>query len=372
MNKHILIAGAGLSGAVIARELAEKNFKVSLFEKNDHIAGQCHTVRDAQTGIMLHSYGPHIFHTEIPEVWEYVNRYASFKPFINRVKAVYQNRVYSLPVNLHTINQIFSRSFSPREAAEYINQIKTVYDHEPLNFEEQALSLMGEELYKAFFRGYTIKQWGRNPVNLPASILKRLPFSFNYNDNYFNHKYQGIPELGYTAMCEAMLDHPNISLILKRAFTINDERDFHHVFYTGPIDQYFSYKFGRLQYRTLDFEKFYPDETLDGDYQGCAVMNYCDESVPFTRITEHKHFTPWETHKKTVCYREYSRECGETDTPYYPVRLTDRQEILDRYLAAATQEKKTTFIGRLAEYKYIDMDVTVKNALDSVNNFLMQ
>jgi len=139
MNKHILIAGAGLSGAVIARELAEKNFKVSLFEKNDHIAGQCHTVRDAQTGIMLHSYGPHIFHTEIPEVWEYVNRYASFKPFINRVKAVYQNRVYSLPVNLHTINQIFSRSFSPREAAEYINQIKTVYDHEPLNFEEQAL-----------------------------------------------------------------------------------------------------------------------------------------------------------------------------------------------------------------------------------------
>ncbi|MEY8711622.1 UDP-galactopyranose mutase [Mangrovibacter phragmitis] len=364
--KAIAIVGAGISGAVIARLLAEQGIKSVVFDKRDHIAGNCHSERDEQTQVMLHVYGPHIFHTDDQEVWEFVNQYSEFMPYTNRVKAVYNGAVYSLPVNLHTINQFFRQTLSPAEAKAFIEQQadKTITD--PQNFEEQAISMIGKELYEAFFKGYTLKQWGCHPTELPASILKRLPVRFNYNDNYFNHKYQGMPKEGYTEMVAEILNHPNITVKLNTAFEQAMASEFNHVFYSGPLDGYFNYSEGRLGYRTLDFEQF----SAEGDYQGTAVMNYCEETVPWTRITEHKYFSPWETHENTVCYKEYSRLCGEEDTPYYPVRLVKERSLLNKYLDMAQSLESITFVGRLGTYRYLDMDVTIREAIDVARHFL--
>ncbi|PWW11547.1 UDP-galactopyranose mutase [Mangrovibacter plantisponsor] len=362
----VAIVGAGISGAVIARLLAEQGIKSVVFDKRDHIAGNCHSERDEQTQVMLHVYGPHIFHTDDQEVWEFVNQYSEFMPYTNRVKAVYNGAVYSLPVNLHTINQFFRQTLSPAEAKAFIEQLadKTITD--PQNFEEQAISMIGKDLYEAFFKGYTLKQWGCHPTELPASILKRLPVRFNYNDNYFNHKYQGMPKEGYTEMVAAILNHPNITVKLSSAFEQAMASEFDHVFYSGPLDGYFNYSEGRLGYRTLDFEQF----SAKGDYQGTAVMNYCEETVPWTRITEHKYFSPWESHENTVCYKEYSRLCGEEDTPYYPVRLVKEKSLLNKYLDMAQSLESITFVGRLGTYRYLDMDVTIREAIDVARHFL--
>lgn len=357
--------GAGLSGAVIGRELAQAGWRVEVIEARDHIAGNCHTERDAETGVMVHVYGPHIFHTDDAEVWDYVNRFEIFLPYKNRVKTTYDGKVYSLPVNLHTINQFFGRSFRPDEARAFIEEIAEPIEA-PENFEEQALRFVGRDLYEAFFKGYTRKQWGCDPVELPASILKRLPVRFNYEDNYFFHTYQGMPESGYTGMVGRILDHPNIAVRLGESFVRSDAAQFDHVFYSGPLDGYFDYELGRLGYRTLDFERF----TYDGDYQGCAVMNYGDYAVPHTRITEHKHFAPWEEHARSVCYREFSRECGPGDIPYYPIRLVKEKEQLAAYVRRAEEEATVTFVGRLGTYRYLDMDVTIREALDTAQAFL--
>ena len=302
-NKKILIVGAGFTGAVIARELAKENYEVRVIDKRSHIAGNCHTERDSDTNIMVHKYGPHIFHTDNEEVWNYVNSFDTFMPYINRVKATSGGKVYSLPINLFTINQFYGKTLNPQEAREFIEEIADKSITDPQTFEEQAMRFIGKDLYYAFFYGYTKKQWGLEPKELPASILKRLPVRFTYDDNYFNHKYQGMPLNGYTKIVEKILDHENITVELNSHYDQSVNSQFDHVFYSGPIDEYYDSKFGTLDYRTLDFEEI----RSEGDFQGTAVMNYCDAEVPYTRITEHKFFSPWETHDKTICFKEYSR-----------------------------------------------------------------
>lgn len=365
---HFLMVGAGLSGAVIGRQLAEKGHSITVIDSRDHVGGNCHTYRDPDTGVMVHAYGPHIFHTDDVEVWNYVNNFAKFETFKNRVKTTSKGKVYSLPINLHTINQFFGKAMRPDEAFAFITEQQADLSIDnPQNFEEQALRLVGRDLYEAFFEGYTRKQWGLPPSDLPASILKRLPVRFNYDDNYFFHKFQGMPSNGYTEMIREILSHDLIEVNLKTEFHRDCTPQYDHVFYSGPLDGYFEYELGRLGYRTLDFEKF----TYDGDYQGCAVMNYGEESVPYTRITEHKHFSPWEEHERSICYREYSRLAEAGDIPYYPIRLVREKELLSRYFSLAKAEEKVSFVGRLGTYRYLDMDVTIRESLDAAKHALM-
>lgn len=363
---NIAIVGAGFSGAVIGRELASQGIKVNIFDSRPHTAGNCHTERDPETGVMVHKYGPHIFHTDSEQVWNYLQKFDEFVPYVNRVKAQVKGKVYTLPVNLLTINQFFSKALSPKAAYDFVQSKADKTIGEPITFEEQALKFVGKELYEAFFKGYTEKQWGLSPAKLPASILKRLPLRFNYDDNYFNHRFQGMPKNGYSFIVNKILDHNNISVRLNTRFDPDEVSNFDHVFWSGPIDAFFNFKFGRLGYRTLDFV----EERFEGDYQGCAVMNYCDEEIPYTRISEHKHFSPWEAHNKTIVFKEFSRECGDNDIPYYPIRLVDEQKMLDEYVKAAENEAKVTFVGRLGTYRYLDMDVTIAEALATSEKFI--
>lgn len=366
MKKNIAIVGAGFSGAVIANQLAQAGYNVEIFESRDHIAGNCHSERDEETGVMVHVYGPHIFHTDNERAWEFINRYGTFKPYVNRVKAITNNRVFTLPINLLTINQFFGKTFRPAEAQAFIQSLGDKSIENPATFEEQALRFVGRELYEAFFKTYTMKQWGLHPSELPASILKRLPVRFNYDDNYFNHKYQGMPADGYTAIVENMLKVPGIAVHLSTPFDPAARTDYDHVFYSGPIDAWFKHVEGRLPYRTLDFEVFRDT----GDYQGNAVINYCDDSKSYTRITEHKHFSPWEQHERTICYMEYSRQCEEDDTPYYPIRQAREKAQLEKYVNLARNETNVSFVGRLGTYRYLDMDVTIHEALLTADKFL--
>ena len=353
------IVGAGFSGAVIGHALAEAGHKVLVIDERQTVAGNCHSERDAETGVMTHIYGPHIFHTGDERVWGYVQKFGEWEPYLHRVQAVAGGKVFSLPVNLLTINQFFEKAMGPDEARAFIAGKSQKFDH-PANFEEQALSMIGPELYRAFFRGYTRKQWGLDPTQLPASILKRLPLRFNYDDSYFAHPHQAMPKNGYSEIVANILATPNLELRLDARFEDLDEQ-FAHVIYSGPIDRYFNHEFGRLGYRTLDFEIF----RRKGDYQGTAVLNYCDEDVPFTRVTEHKHFAPWEKQKfdGTICYREFSRFCGPSDIPYYPIRQTDEEAMLNKYVERARATSGVSFVGRLGSYRYLDMDVTIAEAL---------
>ncbi|MCP1660461.1 UDP-galactopyranose mutase [Neisseria perflava] len=361
MDKPFLLVGAGFSNAVIARELAQQGYQVTVIDQRAHVAGNCHSERDAETGVMVHVYGPHIFHTNNERVWAYIQRFGEMMPFVNRVKTVSGGAVYSLPINLHTINQFFGKTLSPKAAKKFIEEEQADLSiQDPQTFEEQAMRFVGKDLYKAFFYGYTKKQWGVEPRELPASILKRLPVRFNYDDNYFAHKFQGMPKEGYTAIVSNILNHANITVKLNTPFQTAMQADYAHIFWSAPLDAYFGFALGRLGYRTLDFEKF----TDEGDYQGNAVINYGDEDVPYTRISEHKHFTPWESHDKTLCYKEYSRLCGENDIPYYPIRLVQDKALLQQYVAKAQAEPNVTFVGRLGTYRYLDMDVTIKEALE--------
>ena len=355
------IVGAGFSGAVVARELAEAGHLANVFDTRDHVAGNCHTARH-ETGVMVHTYGPHIFHTQHEHVWQYINRFGEMMPYRHKVKAISHDTMYSLPVNLKTINQFFDQDFDAQQAEAFIQSKADTTITNPVSFEDQGLRFVGRELYDAFFAGYTAKQWGVDPKELPASILARLPVRFNDDDSYFNHPYQAIPKDGYTPIVTAILNHPSIKVHLSTRFDPSSHSEFgefDHVVWTGPIDAFFNFEFGRLGYRTLDFVP----EISDGDYQGHPVVNYCDVDVPYTRITEHKHFAPWEDHARTVVYREFSRICGETDTPYYPIRLVKEKEQLLNYVQRARGAKGVTFIGRLATYRYLDMDVTIHEAL---------
>jgi UDP-galactopyranose mutase len=361
VKNKISIVGAGFAGAVLGRELAETgNFDVTVFDERVHVAGNCHTSRDDKSGVMIHHYGPHIFNTSREDVWDYVNKWGKFGAFTNRVKAVTKKGVFSLPINLLTINQFFQKTMTPPQARDFIGNLGDQSIKDPQSFEQQALKFLGRELYENFFYGYTKKQWGVEPKELPASILKRLPIRFNYDDNYYSQKYQGIPLEGYTEIVERILEHPDIKIQLGQKFNLHEKKNFDHVFWSGPMDGYFQYKIGRLGYRTLIFERF--DES--GDCQGNPVINYCDQDVSFTRVAEHKHFTPWEEHERTVCFKEYSKLCEPGDTPYYPLRLNNDCEMLEKYVSLADQEPGITFIGRLGTYRYLDMHVVIGESLD--------
>lgn len=370
MSNHYLIIGSGFSGCVLANQLVKQSdCTIDIWDERSHIGGNCHTERDAQTNVMVHQYGPHIFNTDKKEIWDYVNSFVEFRPYVHRVKAKSGGKVYSLPVNLHTINQFFGKTFTPNEAKVFLETLadKTITD--PQNFEEQALRFIGKELYLAFFYGYTKKQWGCEPTELPASILKRIPVRFNYDDNYHNNIYTGIPVEGYTAVMEKMINHPKIKVTLNKKYSSEtDTSQYSHVFYTGPIDAFFNYEFGRLGYRTVVFEKGY----ANGDFQGTIQMNYCDMDVPQTRITEHKHFTPWEQHDKTIYFTEYSKETSKDDVPFYPKRLTADISLLKKYRAKAEEQQQVSFLGRLATYRYMDMHHVIGEALEFANKFIEQ
>lgn len=359
--KNYLIIGAGFSGAVVAERLtAKEDCKVTIVDERDHIGGNCYSKRDSNTNVMIHKYGPHIFNTSNEKVWTYINQFCEMIPFINRVKTIYKDQVYSMPINLHTINQFFQKALSPKEAEKFIQKISNKEIEYPQNFEDQAMKFIGKDLYKAFFYGYTKKQWGCEPSELPASILKRLPIRFSYDDNYYSKIYQGIPKDGYTAIFEKMLSHSNIEIKLNTKFSSDfNINEYDHIYYTGPIDAFFNFRYGRLSYRTVYFER---GEDI-GDYQGNAVMNYADPEVPYTRIHEHKHFTPWERHEKTVYFKEYSKETNINDEPYYPKRLKEDINKLEKYQQDVEKLTNFTFLGRLATYRYLNMDQVIEESL---------
>ncbi len=361
MKKNILIVGAGFSGAVLAERFAKKiDCSITIIDERNHIGGNCHTERDSSTGIMEHIYGPHIFNTNRKDVWNYVNKFCEMVPFINRVKSVVNNSIYSMPINLHTINQFFNKSLSPREAIDFIAELGDKRIVKAQNFEEQAIKMLGHELYYAFFYGYTKKQWGCEPKELAASILTRLPVRFNYDDNYYNSEFQGIPREGYTNLIGNLINNKNIFLELNTAFKKEMMQKFDYVFYTGPIDRFFDYKFGNLSYRTVLFEKH---EDVN-DFQGNAVINYPEMNKPYTRIHEHKHFTPWEKFDKTIYIIEYSKETENGDIPYYPKRLAKDLQIFEQYKIEAYKTEKISFVGRLATYRYLNMDQCIAEAID--------
>lgn len=367
MSKRYLIVGAGFSGCTLANRLiTELDCSIEIWDERDHPGGNCHSSRDDKTGIMVHRYGPHIFNTDKKEIWDFVNSFGEFRNYVHRVKGLHNGKVYSLPINLFTINHFFGKALGPDEAREFLEELGDKTITEPKNFEEQALRFIGKDLYKAFFYGYTKKQWGCEPSELPASILKRIPVRFNYDDNYHTNTYTGIPVDGYTAIMLKMIEHPGITLHLNKRFTPADADGYDHVFYTGPLDAYFDHVHGRLSYRTVTFEQFY----AEGDYQGLSQMNFCDEDVPFTRITEHKFFTPWEMHDKTVCFREFSKETTPDDDPYYPKRLDADKKLLTKYRNDAEQLRGVSFLGRLATYRYMDMHHVIGEALDFSNAFI--
>jgi UDP-galactopyranose mutase len=364
-QSKIAIVGAGLSGATIARVLREHGFtNLTVYEALDHVAGNAYTERCPMTDVMLHKYGPHIFHTDDAEVWHWFDRFAKLQPYIQRTKAVAYGETYSFPINLHTLNQFWREDFTPDEAKAKLAQI-TGDPLDPTNFATYARSLVGVQLYRAFIEGYTRKAWGRDPADLPASIIKRLPLRFTYDDNVFFHKYQGMPRSGYTVAVERMLDGVKVKRGLK--FTRSAANEFDHVFYTGPLDEWFRYEHGMLAYRTLDFKhSVYPDRDV---MQGCSVLNNCDFTTPWTRRTEHKFFTPWDPAHGTVVTEETPREWVEGDVRYYPVRLAQDKASLAQYEERAKAEPNVSFVGRLATYRYLDMDQCIREAMDAARKF---
>lgn len=360
----VAIVGSGFSGAVVAHELAVAGTQVEVFESRSHLGGNCYTERH-ESGSLVHVYGPHIFHTADRRVWEFINRFSEFVPYEHQVFATARGSVYSLPINLRTINQVFGTSFSPEQARDFVES-QSVPANGRTDLEAHGRSTLGDVLYELFFEGYTTKQWGVSPAQLPASILQRLPVRWDEDSRYFSHEFQAMPRHGYTPIFERLLDHEEITVHLDSAVGAADLGGFDHVFWTGPLDAWFGHAFGRLRYRTLDFEQ----EVHDGDVQGCAVMNHCDLDVPFTRVTEFNHLAPWEQHERSVTYREFSRACTEGDIAYYPVHLAEDQAMIDRYAAAARAERGVTFLGRLGTHRYLDMDVCIGEALDVAEAYL--
>lgn len=360
-----IVVGSGLFGAVIAERIASQlQQKVLVIEKRDHIGGNCHSAIDEETGIEYHTYGTHIFHTSEEKVWQYINRFSSFNTYRHQVLSCYKNKIYQLPINLETINSYYNLNLKPFEVDAFLEKITKGEKSNPVNFEEKAISSIGRELYDAFVRGYTVKQWQIDPKALPAEIFSRLPVRKNYNENYYFDEWQGIPLNGYTHIFNNLLGHPNISVLLNTDFfSIKDTFDKDvTIIYSGPIDRYFDYKFGALSWRTLRFErKVFPVK----DYQGNAVINYPEEEIPYTRIHEPVHLHPERKYNtdKTVVFEEYSLPDNGAN-PYYPILTEENIKKLRQYKEYAAGFKNLFICGRLGEYKYYDMDKTISNALN--------
>ena len=367
-TERFLIVGAGFSGAVLARSLADAGFHCDVFEENNHVGGHCHTARDRDTGVLVHRQGPHTLHSDDAGVWEFIEQFTTIHPYRHLKRAKVRGELYPLPINLQTVNQFFRTALGPNGARAFIEKEAEPFAAQldgrpPANFEEAGLAKVGRRLYEAFYRGYTIKQWGKEPKTLPASVFSRVPIRFNYDWNYFRHARQGQPVGGYTLLVERILAHENISVHLGRPLSpTEDTSAYRHVFYSGPIDRFFDWRHGRLPYRTLRFE----DVRQHGDVQACDVVNYCDDTDPHTRVTEHKHFSAgWETHEDTILSYEYSADCGPDDVPYYPLRLAQDETMLAAYVDAARRMSGVSFIGRLGTYRYIDMDVAIREATEA-------
>lgn len=376
----LVVVGSGFFGLTIAERCAsELDLKVLVLDRRHHLGGNAYSERDPETGVEVHKYGAHLFHTSNERVWEYVNRFTSFTDYKHRVFGKYQGQVYSLPMNLGLINQFFGRSHTPDEARELIReQASEIATEDASNLEEKAISLIGRPLYEAFIKGYTAKQWQTDPTKLSADIITRLPVRYTFENRWFNDTYEGLPVDGYTAWLSKMADHPNIEVRLDTDFFEDTDRfraeDFLGkvpIVYTGPVDEYFGNSEGRLSWRTVDLEESV--EEVD-DFQGTGVVNYNDQDVPFTRIIEFKHFHPErvKTHipGKTIIVHEYSRFAEEGDEPYYPINTAEDREKLLRYRDLAAKEPMVLFGGRLGTYKYLDMHMAIGSALSMYDNKL--
>jgi len=366
MEKCIVI-GAGFFGSVIAERLANiLGVNVAIFERRAHVGGNCYSAIHPDTGIEYHVYGTHIFHTSNPEVWNYIRQFTDFNGYYHQVLTTYRDKVYQMPINLETINSFYNINLKPYEVKDFLAKEiqKEISSNPPVNFEEKAISLLGRPLYEAFLKGYTIKQWQKHPNELPTSILSRLPFRSNYNESYFHDKWQGIPDQGYTAIFKKMLDNDKISVHLNTDFfdIRNSLPTGLPIVYSGPIDRFFDYKFGRLEWRTIHFIH----EIVDvEDYQGTSVMNYAEENIPFTRIHEPRHLHPERNYpsNRTLIIHEYSKIDDGTE-PYYPINDTRNQELFIKYQDEAKKHPNVIFAGRLGDYKYLDMHQTIENALN--------
>ena len=362
-----LIVGAGLFGAVFAHEAALKGKKVKVIEKRNHIAGNIYTREEE--GIQVHQYGAHIFHTSDKEIWDYVNQFAEFNRYTNSPVANYKGEIYNLPFNMNTFNKLWG-VVTPAEAQAKIDEQRAVLNGKtPENLEEQAISLVGTDIYEKLIKDYTEKQWGKPTTELPAFIIRRLPVRLTYDNNYFNDTYQGIPIGGYTQIVEQMLDHENIDVETNVDFFANKEKymkDFPKIVFTGMIDEFFDYKLGELEYRSLRFE----NETLDMEnYQGNAVVNYTDAETPYTRIIEHKHFE-FGNQAKTIITKEHSKTWEKGDEPYYPVNNDRNNHLYKSYKKLADEQGNVIFGGRLGHYRYYDMHQVIGAALQCVRNEL--
>ena len=371
----LVVVGSGFFGLTIAERCADElGLNVLVLERRHHLGGNAYSEPEPETGIEVHVYGAHLFHTSNEKVWTYVNRFTSFTNYQHRVFAKYQGQVYSFPMNLGLINQFFGRSHTPDEARALISEQASEIDTaDANNLEEKAISLIGRPLYEAFVKGYTAKQWQTDPKELSADIITRLPVRYTFQNRYFNDKYEGLPVDGYTAWLTRMADHPNIEVRLESDFfDVADEfKGRVPIVYTGPVDEYFGNSEGRLSWRTVDLE---PEVMAVDDFQGTSVMNYNDIDVPFTRIHEFKHFHPEreyaEAKGRTVIVREYSRAADVDDEPYYPINTAEDREKLLRYRDLAKKEPMVLFGGRLGTYKYLDMHMAIGSALSMFENKL--
>ncbi|MBB3049469.1 UDP-galactopyranose mutase [Prauserella isguenensis] len=372
----LVVVGSGFFGLTVAERVASQlDKRVLVLERRHHIGGNAYSEPEPETGIEVHRYGAHLFHTSNKRVWDYVNQFTDFTDYQHRVFGKYQGQVYPLPMNLGLINQFFGKSHSPDEARALIaEQASEIDTKDAKNHEEKGISLIGRPLYDAFIRGYTAKQWQTDPKELSADIISRLPVRYNFNNRYFSDTYEGLPVEGYTAWLEKMADHPNIEVRLNvDYFDVRDQiPEGTPTVYTGPLDLYFGYSEGRLGWRTLDFEQ---EVVPTGDYQGTSVMNYNDEEVPYTRIHEFRHFHPEREDRhpkdKTVIVREYSRAANDDDEPYYPINTSEDRGKLERYRELAKKEaaeRNVLFGGRLGTYKYLDMHMAIGSALSVFDN----
>lgn len=363
MGFDYVVVGCGMFGAVFARMMAESGRRIMIVDKRRHIGGNCYT--EQVEGIHVHRYGPHIFHTSSPRVWEFVNRFAEFNHFRLRTPVNFHGKLYSFPINLMTLHQLWGVT-SPAEAEAKLAEARIPCE-QPDNLEDWILAQVGREIYETFIRGYTTKQWGRDPRELPASIIRRIPLRRTYNDRYFDDRYEGIPIGGYTRLFENLLDHENIRF--ETGVDYFQQRTWLHsqgetVVYTGKIDEFFDYRFGRLEYRSLRFEQ----KVLDGDFQGSAIVNYSAADVPHTRITEHKHFEMQESARTVVTY-EYPDQYDETKIPYYPIRDKHNEAVYEKY-RALVPETGIIFGGRLGTYTYYDMHQVVAQAIHTAEKEL--
>ena len=370
----LVVVGSGFFGLTIAERCArELDLKVLVLERRHHIGGNAYSEPDPETGIEVHVYGAHLFHTSNKRVWDYVNRFTEFTDYQHRVYSNHNGQVYPLPINLGTINQFFDAAYSPDEARELIKeQAAELGDREPSNFVEKGVSLIGRPLYEAFIAHYTAKQWQTSPEELSADIISRLPVRYNYDNRYFNDTYEGLPKDGYTAWLNNMADHDNIEVRLDTNWfdVAEDYKGKVPIVFTGPVDEYFEYAEGELAWRTLDFER---EVVPTGDFQGTSVMNYPDEDVRFTRIHEFRHFHPERDYPtdKSIIMREFSRFAEKGDEPYYPVNTADDRAKLLKYRELAKAEPMVLFGGRLGTYKYLDMHMAIGSALSMYENKLV-